>query len=75
MQLAVSFDKEGQITLMFNPAKLRGKKFVIGYSPAPNENHHILDVPQHLEGKNVRELAQLLRVNTLGATPKLEAKA
>ena len=33
-----------------------------------------VQVPKHLEGKPLPELAHLLRVNTSGAAPKLEAK-
>jgi hypothetical protein len=75
MQVAVSFDKSGNITVMFDPSKLKGEKCTIGYEPAPGENHHVLDLPKQLEGKPFTELAAALRVNTSGAAPKLEAKA
>lgn len=74
MQVAVSFDKDGHITVMFDPSKLGNEKFTISYEPAPGENHQIFDLPKHLEGKPFTELADVLRVNTSGATPKLEAK-
>ncbi len=75
MRLAVSFDKDGNITLMFDPSKLRGEKWTVGYEPAPGERHYTLELPRELEGKPFTELAQLLRVNTSGEVPKLEAKA
>jgi len=74
MQLAVSFDRDGNITLMFEPSKLQGNEGTIGYQPAPRENHHVLDLPKQLEGKQLPELARILRVNTRGATPTLEVK-
>ena len=75
MQVAVSFTKEGEITLMFDPAKLNGGNASMGYQPAPGENHHVLDLPKQLEGKRFTELATLLRVNTQEAAPKLEVGA
>jgi hypothetical protein len=74
MQLAVSFDKKGEITLMFDPSKMKGEKVTIGYEPAQGENHHVLDVPKGHEGKPLAELARVLRVNTSGHAPKLEAR-
>jgi hypothetical protein len=75
MQLAVSYDKNGRIMLMFDPSKLNNGKGKIGYQPAQGENHHLLDVPKGLEGKPIKELATLLRVNTKGAAPALEVRA
>ena len=75
MQVAVSYNNEGQITLMFDPAKMRNGKFVMGYKPAEGENHQLLDVPKGLEGKSLGDLGSLLRVNTRGGAPKLETKA
>jgi hypothetical protein len=75
MKVAVSYNKEGEITLMFDPSKLNGGNASIGYEPAPGENHRVLDLPQPLEGKRFTELAPLLRVNTKEPTPKLEVKA
>jgi hypothetical protein len=74
MQLAVSFDKDGKIWMMFNPAQMRIGKAEIGYTPAPGENHQVLDVPKELEGKSVDELAKVLTVNVRGAKPALEVK-
>jgi hypothetical protein len=74
MKLAVSHNKAGEITLMFDPSKLQGAEYSVGYEPAPGEDHHHLEVPKGYEGKPVTELAHLLRVNTHGGAPKLEAK-
>jgi hypothetical protein len=74
MQLAVSFDNNGKILMMFNPAQMRIGKGEIGYSPAPGENHQVLDVPRELEGKSIEELAKVLTVNVRGTQPALEAK-
>jgi hypothetical protein len=75
MQLAVSYDKNGQITLMFNPATLKNDKFTIGYQPAAGENHRVLDVPNGLEGKSIQDLSAMLHVNVKSAAPSLEARA
>jgi hypothetical protein len=74
MQLAVSFDKGGKILVMFNPAQMRTGKGEIGYSPAPGENHHMLDVPKELEGKSIEELAKVLTVNVRATKPAFEVK-
>jgi hypothetical protein len=74
MQLAVSFDKDGKILMMFNPAELRTGKGKIGYAPTAGENHQVLDVPKELEGKSIEELAKVLTVNVRGTKPALEAK-
>jgi hypothetical protein len=76
MQLAVSFNNNGDITVMFDPAKLKkDEKVTVGYEPAPGDNYEMLDLPKELEGKLFREYAHLLRVNMIGATRKLEIKA
>ncbi|HTQ29681.1 MAG TPA: hypothetical protein VMI53_00585 [Opitutaceae bacterium] len=75
MQLAVSYDNHGRITLMFDPSKLKNDKGTFGYQPAAGENHQLLDVPPGLEGKSLPELASMLQVNTAGAAPILKAKA
>jgi len=74
MQVAVSYNKDGDITLMFQPATLKTGKYVVGYEPAHGENHRIMDVPKQFEGKPVMELSRLLRVNNKGAAPKLEPR-
>jgi hypothetical protein len=74
MQVAVSYDKNGEITLMFDPSKFKSEKLTIGYQPAKGENHHVLEVPKHLESKSLHEIATALRVNTKEAAPKLEAR-
>jgi len=74
MKLAVSHNKAGEITLMFDPSKLQGSDYTIGYEPAAGENHHQLEVPKGYEGKPVTELAHLLHVTTHGGAPKLEVK-
>lgn len=74
MQIAVSYDDNGRIMVMFDPSKLKSDKGTIGYKPAQGENHRVLTVPQGLEGKSMRELASTLRVNAKGASPTLEAR-
>lgn len=75
MQLAVSYDKTGQITLMFDPSKLVSDKFTVTYQPAQGENHRVLDVPAKLQGKSIEDLAGSLHVNVNGKAPALEARA
>lgn len=75
MQLAVTYDKTGQITLMFDPSKFNTDKFTIGYQPAAGENHRVLDVPAGFEGKSVQVLATALHVNVKAAAPTLEPRA
>lgn len=75
MKVAVSYNSQGEITLMFDPLKLNGGNASIGYEPAPGENHRVMDLPQQLEGNRFTELAPLLRVNTRETTPRLEVKA
>jgi hypothetical protein len=75
MQLAVSYTKTGEITLMLELPDPKTAKIVVGYEPAKGENHRIMDVPKQFEGRPVTELARALRVNTKGAVPKLVPKA
>jgi hypothetical protein len=75
MKLAVSHDDAGNITTLFDPAKLQGKDFSTEYVPARGEMHHQLEVPKGFDGKSVQELARLLHVTTSGGAPRLEAKA
>jgi hypothetical protein len=74
MQVAVSYNKKGEITLMFQPSTLTTGKYIIGYEPARGEQHHVMDVPKPFEGKPLTELAGALRVNNKGKVPKLEAR-
>jgi hypothetical protein len=74
MKLAISYAKDGTITTMFDPAKLKGPTTTLTYVPGEGENHQIFDLPPELEGKPFTELAGLLRVNLSRGTPKLEAK-
>jgi hypothetical protein len=74
MKLAVSHDAHGNVTTLFDPAKLHGDKGFLTYVPAKGEKHHVLDLPKELEGKPFEELPKLLRVNAAGAHPRLEAK-
>src|SRR5437764_1162474 len=75
MQVAVSYDKNGQITLMFDPAKFTSDQVTIGYQPAKGENHHVLDLPKAFESKSIHEIANTLQVNVKGSAPKLEVRA
>lgn len=72
MKLAVSYDKDGKILTMFDPAKLRGEKFTFQYVPAKGEKHEILDLPRELESKPFSELHNLIRVNAGGGAARLE---
>jgi hypothetical protein len=72
MKLAVSYDSDGKILTMFDPAKLRGENFTLQYVPAKGEKHEMLDLPKDLEGKPITELHNLIRVNAKGGTAKLE---
>lgn len=74
MKVAVSYDKAGEITLMFDPSKMQGNKCTIGYAPAAGENHQELDLPKQFEGKPLTEVAPHLHVQVTGGTPKLAAK-
>lgn len=74
MQLAVSYDKHGNITTLFDPSTLRGETVTSEYVPAAGENHHLIELPKQFEGKSVMELGPKLRVSTSGAKPVLEAK-
>lgn len=75
MKLAVSYDAKGNILTLFDPAKLRGDKMTLTYVPAKGEKHEVLEVPKHLEGKSVGELAALLRVSAAGHPARFEPKA
>jgi hypothetical protein len=75
MQVAVSYNNHGEITLMFQPAQLKTGKYIVGYEPVAGENHRVMDVPKQFEGKPVTELSRLLRVNNKGTVPRLEPKA
>jgi hypothetical protein len=74
MKLAISYAKDGTITTMFDPEKLKGATTTLTYVPGEGENHQILDLPPQFEGKPFTQLADLLRVNVRAGTPKLEAK-
>jgi hypothetical protein len=74
MKLAVSYNHNGEIAIAFDPSKLKAGKMTVGYDPAPGEHHEVLEVPKHLEGKPLKDIVHLLRVNTSG-TPRLEAKS
>jgi len=75
MKLAVSYDAQGNVTTLFDPAKLAGDKVTLAYVPAKGENHQILDVPKGFESKPFTELPSLLRVNTRGGSAALESKS
>ncbi len=74
-QLAVSYDSNGQITVMFDPSTFKNDKGTLSYRPAQGENHQVLDVPPGLEGKPIQELAATLQVNTAGAAPALKVRS
>jgi hypothetical protein len=75
MKLAVSFDNEGKIIGMFDPESGRGDFGTLRYRPTEDENHYILEVPGDLTAKPIGELSELLRVNTSGASPRLELRS
>ena len=74
MQLAVSYNQTGEITLMFDPSKLVSDKFTVSYQPAQGENHRVFDVSAKLQGKSIEELASTLHVNVNGRAPVLELR-
>ena len=74
-QVAVSYDRNGQITVMFDPSTFKNDKGTLGYRPAQGENHQVLEVPPGLEGKSIQELASTLQVNTTGTAPALKARS
>jgi len=74
MKLAVSYDKQGNIVTLFDPAKMHSDKGTLTYVPAKGEKHYVLDVPREFENRPFRELPKFLRVNTRGRQPQLERK-
>ena len=74
MKLAVSYDAKGEILTMFDPEKLGGKNVTLRYVPAPGERHEVIELPKEFEKELFSDLPKVLRVNTKGATPKLERK-
>lgn len=74
MKLAVSYDEQGNITTLFDTAQLHGETWTHSYVPAKGEKHHILDVPEKLEGTPIRKLPEMLRVSLSEAHPRLEPK-
>jgi hypothetical protein len=75
MKLAVSYDEQGDILVLFDPEKLQGNKVTLKYAPAKGEKHVVLEVPKELEGRPFLDLPTLLRVNASGSQPRLELKA
>jgi hypothetical protein len=75
MKVAVSYNKSGEITLMFDPSKMQSEEFTIGYAPAPGETHQLLDLPKQFEGKQLKDFAHNLHVKANGKDAKLEVKA
>jgi hypothetical protein len=75
MKLAVSYDTAGNITTLFDPAKMKSEKGTLTYVPAPGEKHQHLDLPKEFEGKAVTELPALLRVREHGSHASLERKS
>ncbi len=69
MKVAVTYDKDGTILTLFDPAEMISEKGTLTYVPAEDERHEIIDVPKEFEDKFLTELPNLLRVTT-----KLEAK-
>ncbi len=69
MKIAVTYDKDGNILTLFNPAEMISEEGSLTYIPAEDERHEIIDVPKEFEDKPITELPNLLRVIT-----KLEAK-
>jgi YD repeat-containing protein len=74
MQLAVSYDKSGNITTMFDPQTLKGNEVTFEYVPASGENHTLIELPSQFSGKPITQLGTLLRVHVNGGKPTLAAK-
>jgi hypothetical protein len=74
MQLAVTYNKAGDLLMFFDPAKMHDANGTITYTPVNGEMHAVMDLPKGLESKPFTELHNLLRVNAGGAQPKLEMK-
>ncbi len=75
MHLAVSYNDRGEITTLFDPERLHIDKGTLRYVPAEGENHHVLEVPKHLEAAAFEELPELLRVDVSAGHPRLEPNA
>jgi hypothetical protein len=74
MKLGVSYDAQGNITALFDTAQLHGERVTLTYVPAEGEKHHILDVPEKLEGTPIEKIPETLRVNLSETHPRLEPK-
>jgi hypothetical protein len=74
MRLGVSYDEEGNITALFDTAQLRSDRVTLAYVPADGEKHHILELPEKLEGTPIERLAEGLRVNLSARHPALETR-
>jgi len=74
MNVAVSYDEEGNILTLFDPEALSTDAGFFTYVPAPGEEHRVLDLPAELEATPILELPNLLRVNRWGQLPRLERR-
>ena len=74
MKVAVSYDKNGEILTLFDPAKLTSKKGTLTYVPGKGERHEIIDLPKEFEKKAFTELPNLLRVAIKSGKANFEAK-
>jgi hypothetical protein len=74
MKLGVSYDDQGNITALFDTARLHGDRVTLTYVPVKGEKHHLLDVPEKLEGTPIEKLPETLRVHLSEAHPRLEPK-
>ncbi|HXX18928.1 MAG TPA: hypothetical protein VEJ46_05965 [Candidatus Acidoferrum sp.] len=75
MNVAVSYDEEGNILTLFDPEALSTDAGFFTYIPAIGEQHCLFDLPGGLEGTPFTELPYLLHVNISGQRPRLERKA
>jgi len=74
MELAVSYDNNGNVLTLFNPATIGNQHGTLRYVPAPGEKHEVIDLPAQFEAEPFESLPQLLRINAAGARPIFERK-
>jgi hypothetical protein len=71
MRVAVSFDQDGDVLLLFDPDKVGNADMTISYVPGEGEHHHVFELPKELEQRKFTELHKMLRVK-VGEHPTLE---
>jgi hypothetical protein len=74
MKYEVIFDNDGRIVGMSDPESGNSDLATIQFRPSKGERQHVLEIPSEFADKPLTELAELLRVNTSDAIPRLEAR-